>query len=115
MKRFHVHIGVDDLDFLQDLAFGSLGLAELETPVPVDRRISAADHAHEDVRGRKQALDAGRGLVQQEGLEDGARVLQVQVVARHLDHPGLLGEALVDRPRFRRGRIEPLRLRQAKA
>ena len=33
-------VGVDDLDFLHDLACGSLGLAKLETPVTVDRSIA---------------------------------------------------------------------------
>ena len=57
-------------------------------------------------RAARQALDAYRGLVQQESLQDRVRIAPVQVVAGDVDHARLVVEVLVDRPRFVRRRVQ---------
>jgi hypothetical protein len=59
-------------------------------------------------RARRQALDARRGLVEQEGFEDGVRLALVQVVAGHLDHARRVVEAFVDGRAAGRRWAEPL-------
>ena len=57
---------------------------------------------------RRQALQAQRGLIQQEGFQDGVWLAQVKLVVHHLDHASLVQKTLVDRRRHVGGRVEPV-------
>ncbi len=57
-------------------------------------------------RARREVLQPGGALVEQEGLKDGVRVAQVQVVAGHLDQTVLVQKARVDGLGRLRGRVQ---------
>jgi hypothetical protein len=77
-------------------------LQDAQEGAAVDRVVAELgihDGAHVVQRAqgsRRQTLDAQVRLVEQEGLQDRVGMLLVQVVAGHLDHAGLVEEALID-------------------
>ena len=78
-------------------------------------RIAAKSGAHQaprvvqrTQRAARKPLDAQGCLVQPEGLQYGVRFALVQVVGRNVEHPGLVVEAQVDRPRRLCRRVQPL-------
>ena len=59
-------------------------------------------------RPRRQAIDARRGLVNEESLQNGVRLTQVQVVSADLDQAPVVGKPHVDRLRHMLLGLEPL-------
>jgi hypothetical protein len=93
-RLVHQPDGVGDaLGLLQDFQ-EQRAVDRVGTEPRVHHRARVVERAQ---RAGRQALDAHRGLVEVEGLQDGMRLLHIQVVARHLEHAGLVEEALVER------------------
>ncbi len=84
-------------------------LQDLHEAAPVGR-VAPERRVHQPARvveraqrARRQALDAGRALVDVEGLQDGLRLAPVQPVVDHLEHAAAVEEARVGQRAHRRG------------